>query len=169
MGLLWISLCNTIAQSVYLTLTPLAGLRGKATDRDCIILQIRNHLLLTWIYKQEKKTETLEDARETPQWNKKNLHGILARSGPAKSRKIHETIRDKAKRPQYAIRAERREMPPATPLHASHAHDAQQDARHDAAHILLSFSQHSTAPYSPGPDATSTTKKQVLIPGNSLN
>jgi hypothetical protein len=64
------------------------------------------------------------------------IHGILARSGPAKSRKIHETMRDKAKSPQYAIRAERREILPTTPVHAAHAHDAQHDARHDAAHIL---------------------------------
>lgn len=35
------------------------------------------------------------------------------------------------------MRAERREIPLATPLHASHAHDAQHEARHPAAHIFL--------------------------------
>jgi hypothetical protein len=52
-------------------------------------------------------------------------------------------MRDKPKSPQYAIRAERREMLPTTPVHAAHAHDAQHDARHDAAHILrLTIPQH---------------------------
>lgn len=58
-------------------------------------------------------------------------------SGAATSLRIHATIKERAKRPQYAIRADRRLIPDTTDWHALHAHDAQQDARQPAAHIFL--------------------------------
>ena len=45
-------------------------------------------------------------------------------------------MRESAKRPQYAILADRRLIPDTTVRHASHAQAAQHDARQDAAHIL---------------------------------
>lgn len=48
-------------------------------------------------------------------------------------------MRESAKRPQYAILAERRLIPDTTVRHASHAQAAQHDARQDAAHIFLSY------------------------------
>jgi len=61
------------------------------------------------------------------------------RRGAATSRSTQEARRESAKRPQYAIRAERRPMLPTAVRHASHAHAAQQDARHDAAHMVATL------------------------------
>lgn len=61
--------------------------------------------------------------------------------GAATSRRIHETMSERAKRPQYAIRADFRLIPETTVLQASHAHAAQHDARQEAAHILFFFYQ----------------------------
>lgn len=56
--------------------------------------------------------------------------------GAATSRRIQETMSDSAKRPQYAILADRLLILDTTVLHASHAHAAQHDARQEAAHIF---------------------------------
>ena len=37
------------------------------------------------------------------------------------------------------MRADRREILPATDLHASHAHAAQHEARHDVIHMIFNF------------------------------
>lgn len=67
-----------------------------------------------------------------------NLHGIFSMKGAATSLRIHETINESAKRPQYAIRADRRPIPETTVRQASQAQPAQHDARHVAAHIFVS-------------------------------
>lgn len=59
--------------------------------------------------------------------------------GAATSLRIQETIRESAKRPQYAILADRRLIPDTTVRHASHAQAAQHDARHEAAHIFYTI------------------------------
>lgn len=45
-------------------------------------------------------------------------------------------MRERAKRPQQARRAERREIPAATEVQSPQVQVAQQDARHDAAHMV---------------------------------
>lgn len=68
---------------------------------------------------------------------KKNLQGSFSMRGAATSRRIHETIRDRAKRPQYAILADLLLIPETTVRQASQAQAAQQDARQEAAHIFF--------------------------------
>src|SRR4051812_2096503 len=63
------------------------------------------------------------------------IHGNFWRRGAATSLRTHETMRERAKRPQYARRADRREMPDATDVQSPQVQDAQHDAKHDAAHI----------------------------------
>lgn len=75
------------------------------------------------------------------------LQGIFSIRGAATSLRIHDTISESAKRPQYAIRAERRLIPDTTVRHASHAHAAQHDARQEAANISLSLSLNDRLPY----------------------
>lgn len=78
----------------------------------------------------------------TPQpniWNDERggLQGIFSKRGAATSRRIHETIRESAKSPQYAILADRRLILDTTVRHASQAQAAQHDARQEAAHIFF--------------------------------
>lgn len=66
------------------------------------------------------------------------IQGIFSMRGAATSLKIHETIREKAKRPQYAIRADRRPMLETTDWQAWHAQTAQHWVKQEAAHIFSS-------------------------------
>lgn len=71
-----------------------------------------------------------------------HLQGIFSRRGAATSLRIQETIKERAKRPQYAILADLRLILETTVRHASHAHAAQHDARQEAAHIFFSSHSH---------------------------
>lgn len=72
------------------------------------------------------------------------LQGIFSSRGGATSRRIHEAIRENAKRKQYAILADRRLILETAVWHKLQAQPAQHDARHEAAHIFFFFFSHTS-------------------------
>ena len=82
----------------------------------------------------------------------RNLQGSFSMRGAATSRRIHETIRERAKSPQQAILADLRLIPETTVRHASQAHAAQHDARHEAAHIFSNYNNYQSTRQTQKPD-----------------